>query len=476
MGNSPHAASIHILDDDSLLNVFNLYRPFLLGEDQDDGARLPGGERAWVGERWWYRLAHVCQRWRNLILGSAPYLGLSLVCTKGTPVADMLAHSPSLPLVIDFFNVSHDISAEDERGIILALKQRHRVRRIRLWTLVTNVQKLIGAIDEEYPVLEYLVILPQMEDNNTILTFPETFQAPHLRHLAVIGFAFPMASRLLTTALALVTLALVMVHPSTHFQPNVLLHWISFMPQLETLAILYSFPIPNHDLERQLTHTPTMTPVTLPNLHFFRFRGGSTYLEAVVRRIAAPHLEKLQISFFSQLTFSVPCLLHFMNTTENLRFDSAIFRFSTDRGFVAVHPREAVEMHALSINVNCWHLDWQVSSIAQILSALSQMLSPVEHLTLQRGNHTRSSEEHNEADRSEWRKLLRSFSNVKTLHIGDELVEELSRCLQLEDGELELLPELQELTYSGSGNTGDAFTSFMDARQNVGHPVALTLC
>ncbi|KAI0276410.1 hypothetical protein BGY98DRAFT_986246, partial [Russula aff. rugulosa BPL654] len=52
------------------------------------------GRGYWVEERWWYRLAHVCQRWRNLILGSATYLGLCLVCTYGTPVADMLAHSP----------------------------------------------------------------------------------------------------------------------------------------------------------------------------------------------------------------------------------------------------------------------------------------------------------------------------------------------------------------------------------------------
>ena len=65
MGNSP---SIHILDDDSLLNIFYLYRPFLLGEDQDVNVRFQGGAQ-WVGECWWYRLAQVCQRWRNLIDG-----------------------------------------------------------------------------------------------------------------------------------------------------------------------------------------------------------------------------------------------------------------------------------------------------------------------------------------------------------------------------------------------------------------------
>jgi hypothetical protein len=44
--NSPLTASIHILDDDSLLNVFYLYRPFLLGEDdEDEDDRLAGGRR-----------------------------------------------------------------------------------------------------------------------------------------------------------------------------------------------------------------------------------------------------------------------------------------------------------------------------------------------------------------------------------------------------------------------------------------------
>ena len=70
-----------------------------------------------------------------------------------------------------------------------------------------------------------------------------------------------------------------------------------------------------------------MTPVTLLNLHFFRFR---TYLESVVRRTTAPHLETFQISFFNRFTFSVQRLLEFMNTTEDLRFDSVIFQFSGD--------------------------------------------------------------------------------------------------------------------------------------------------
>jgi hypothetical protein len=62
LGNRPLTTSIHILDDDSLLNVFHLYRPAILDGDEDDDVRAFGG-RLWDRERWRYKLARVCQRW-----------------------------------------------------------------------------------------------------------------------------------------------------------------------------------------------------------------------------------------------------------------------------------------------------------------------------------------------------------------------------------------------------------------------------
>jgi hypothetical protein len=475
-GNSPHTISIHILDDDSLLNIFHLYRPFLLGEeDQDVNFRSEGGGK-WVGERWWYRLTHVCQRWRNLILGSASYLDLCLVCTYGTPVADMLAHSPPLPLVIDYHD--HDITAEDEEEIILALEQRDRVHRIRFDIPVLKLQKLIMAIDGEYPNLKYLILRDPPEDKSSVLILPETLQTPHLRHLAIGCFIrIPIQSPLLGTVAGLVVLHLAMDHPSTYsyFRPTVLLQWLSLMPQLEILQIFFNFAVPNRDVERQLMRTPIMTHVTLPNLRTFTFQAVSAYSEAVLSRITASRLEHFQIYYLKQLTFSVPQLLQFMGRTENFRFDRVWFHFYSERVYVEVNsPENNMPVDPFSLSVDCWHLDWQVSSVAQIFNALSQIFSAVEHLTLAHKAHSRSSEEHNEVDRTEWRKLLRSFSNVKTLRIEDGLVQELSRCLPSEDGEhpLELLPELQELKYLESGNA-NAFTSFIDARQNAGRPVSL---
>ena len=476
LGNSPLTASIHILDDDSLLNVFYHCRPFLLGEDQDGYGRTMGGTGRWARGRWWYKILHVCQRWRRVILGSAFYLGLSLVCTNDTPVADMLAHSPSLPLDIDYNEEYHiKIAGEDEERAFLALKQYSRVRRVRLNMSATSLQKLIVAMDDEYPILEYLIILSPVDDESSISQFPETLQAPNLRHLYLHGFALPIGSRLLTTAVGLVTLGLSMADTSTYFHPNILLRWLSFMPQLETLVVYFLFPIPKRDVERQLTHTPIATPTTLPNLHNFDFSGVETYLEALVHRITTPRLENLRIFFSNQLTFSVKRLLQFVNATESLTFKSAKFGFYDDQFDVKVYPHEEAEIIALSITVLCCHLDWQLSSAAQILNSLSPLFSAVNHLTVDHDVHSQSSEEHNEGDRTEWHRLLGSLRNVKTLHIEEGLVEELSRCLELDDGELtlELLPELQELTYSGSSNTSNAFTSFISARQDAGRPLTL---
>ena len=386
----------------------------------------------------------------------------------------MLAHSPHLPLTIDYRN-EDGITAEDEDGILLALGQRHRVRHLRLLLPVQNLRKLVMAIDEEFPILEYLIVDSWTTDNTT-LTLPETLQAPNLHHLALGSFACPIRSRLHPTAVGLVTIFLAINHPSAYFQPNVLLEWISFMPQLEALAVLFTFPVPNRDVERQLTHTPITTHITLPNLRLFAFRGVSAYLEAVVCRITTPRFENLNIRLFEQLTFSVPRLLQFINTTENLRFNSAVIMFKDKQIHARMYQvsREA-DIHAIVVRVDCRYLDWQLSSGAQICSALSQVFIAVEHLTLGHEVHSQLSEEHNDVDRLEWRKLLRSFSNVKTLRIKHGLVEELSRCLRLGDGELplELLPELQELTYFGSSDAGDAFTSFIDGRQNAGRPVTL---
>jgi hypothetical protein len=133
-------------------------------------------------------------------------------------------------------------------------------------------------------------------------------------------------------------------------------------------------------------------------------------------------------------------------------------------------PRRVCAQHICQL---ASHLDRQVYAMAQISIRINPLFSAVESRSCTRSTLS-IIEEHNEAGRTEWHKLLNSFRNVKTLRIAAGLVKELSHCLQ-DDGEppVELLPELQELSYSGSGNIGDPFTSFVDARQNAGRPITL---
>jgi hypothetical protein len=460
--------------------VFSLYRPLILDESEADNNQfLDGGE--WNRERWWFTLVHVCRRWRHLVFESASHLRLSLVCARGTPVADMLAHSPPLPLIIDHLDQhNHNgITATDEQGITLALQHRDRVRRIRLMKSVPILQKLVMALDGEFPILEYLSIIHQRYrrpsiEHNMRLNLPETFRAPHLRHLVLMSFAIPIGSPLLTTMGNVVTLSLNSIPPSAYFHPNALLQRLSLMPQLEILGILFNSHFPSRDIERQLSRTPIVSRATLPNLRWFGFQGASAYLEALLPRVTMPLIERLQVSFFNQLTYSIPHLQQFMGTAENLRLNTATLTFLLDHLTVVAYPHKGAKMFTLVMAIGGRHLDWQVVSTTQVLETLRTVFSTVEHLTIEYKRHLISSEWKNEADRAQWRELLGTFDNVKTLLVDDELVEPISHSLRPGDGEspTDLLPHLQELSYPAR-SPEKAFTPFVDARQKADRPVTV---
>ena len=473
--NRPHIPPIHILDDDSLLRIFFFCQLVLFSEEEVD--YLFGLQREECAHgRWWYKLIHVCRRWRCLVFASASHLGLCLVCTHGTPVADMLAHSPPLPLIIDHSDEAREFTAEDEEGIILALQHRDRVCRIRLRLPIPFLQKVLLTMDDEFPILEYLLI-GRLIKHNMGLVLPKTFQAPHLHHLLLSNFAIPIRSPLLTPAVGLVTLSLEFIHPSAYFRPNDLLQRLSLMPQLEALEIGFHSPVPNREVEMQLLDTPTMTHVTLPNLRWFYIRGVSAYLETLLPRMTTPLLKRLHIVFFNQLTFSFTHLLQFISTRENLRFRSTDFWFTPQALGMEVYLAHWAKTCALSVYVLCAHLDWQVASAAQIHDALRTAFSAVERITLRRSGFGRLEDRENAADRTHWRELLRSFGNVKSLRVAnDNLVMPVSDCLRPDDEEspMELLPELKELEYFSSSDADEEFTSFIDAREKAGHPVTLT--
>ena len=325
----------------------------------------------------------------------------------------------------------------------------------------------------------------------TSLAFREKIQAPHLRHLVLDGVTPSIRSLLLTTAMGLVTLRLVMDDSSNYLNPKSLLQWISPLSQLETLEVTENILQVDRDVGMHPSLTPTIIHTTLPNIRWLSLKGVSAYLEVLIRQISAPRLERLHILFYGNPTPPIPCFVWVMNKTENkqLRFDSAKFEFSNSRVHMESFPYVELYFYpdsvcypcSLSISADCLRLNGHISSMMQIVDALGHVISAVEHLILDHEEYDWPPGEgfEVEIDHRELYQLLRPFSNVKNLRVNHRVVEEFSRYLQSGDGDLppELLPELQELTYfAGSFNVDATFASFIDARQNAGHPVSLVRC
>jgi len=447
----------------------------MLNKDEFDHDKILQA-RGWGQERWWYKLVQVCRRWRYLIFASTSHLGLHLHCTYGTPVTDMLAHSPPLPLVIDYPDEDRDTTAEDRDAVLFALQHRDRVRRIRVLMPISKLQKLTTAFDNEFPILEYMYFGELPTDYKSGLILPNGFRAPHLRHLILLAFPFPVRSPLLMTAVGLVTLSIQYIHPSTNCCPEDIFQQLILLPQLKTLGIGFSDVYTHRDVETQLSRRPLITNVTLPNLRWLGIRGISTYLEALLPRMTTPLLEKLQLVVLDppQADVSIPRLLQFMCAEKNLKFYSARFRFASFCVLVFVRPCEGDPIYTFQVDLGilCMHLDEQVVIAAQIFHQLRTMFSAIEHLTLE---FRRSSETDNQVQDIRWGDLFRQFSKVKTLRLDNELVRPVSRSLQVDGGgpTMELLPELKVLEYPACRNVENSFNGFIDARKNAGLPVTV---
>ncbi|KAI0247313.1 hypothetical protein BJV78DRAFT_944136 [Lactifluus subvellereus] len=437
---------IHTLNDDVLLDIFYFCEPSSGFQDEEEHDRI----YIWRSKRgqnlhWWCKLAHVCRRWRYLILASPSRLRLRLLCRPLTPVANMLTHSPPLPLTIEYYR---ELTEKEQEGMLYALQHSDRVRDIALTMSSASLRRPIMAMDKQFPTLERLFI--QSWDDNESLIFPETFQAPHLRYLALLG-AVPAIGFPFTTAMNLVTLALHHIPPTAYFSPGSLFPRLSLIPQLESLAI----SLKHLDVDSQLSN------INIP----------------IMSQISAPLLKTLSINLFPQLTpLAVPHLLQFVGASENLVFRIGLLGFLSQSSFLKGYQHRKGAINSFEIWIVSGPLSWQVASVMQALGALHPVLSVIEQLALSCGTYG-SSGLHNELDRTQWRELFRLFSSVNTLHVQNKLVPKVSRSLQSDDGEppLELLPNLEELGYSAGGDNDDAFISFINERQRAGRPITLSI-
>ena len=404
---------------------------------------------------------------------------MHLLCTNGSPAVHQLAHLPPMPLVIDYRYATTIIGAPELWGIFHALQMRDRVRCVVLHMPTSSLEDLLEIMGEPFPLLEQLTISSTTEGTSPKL--PETFLAPNLRHLTLSKITLPGELTLLSIV-SVVTLTLTNIQATSYFLPKDLVTHLRSFSRLKELSIGFSIPLPRPSSESELSDA-LGSPVTLPTLRRFIFKGVAAYLDSLMAQITAPHLRLLDITLFNQLAFDFPHLPHFANKPLRLKLPVGKIVFNHDSvSMVTNRPhkrRRRQDPSTFNLRVICKQFDWQIDTVAQICESLMPVLSCVEELTLDFDGKEIPAEWQNGAvDGAAWHEVLRPFIGVKTLRVCRALALELSCALQTDDVGLDpgLLPGLQELIPDiSTRHTDDSFTSFIDACQVAGRPVRLVL-
>ena len=400
-----------MLSDDVLLNIFRGYL--------DATSKL------------WHTLTHICRRWRQIVLRSPLGLDLRLYCTYGTPVLKTLKCWPSFPLVVNYGGspMLNSPTPEDDENIMAALNQPDRVGSISLTVTGSLLQKL-STVSEPFSELEGLVLLSQ--DN---LTLPSTFRwGLRLRTLHITRIAIPGLPALLSPSTGLVDLQLHDIPIIGYFSPEEFANTLSGMTQLVTLSLHFlAFPP-----RRNYVSLPPEQRIVLPALTYLKYRGASKYLDSFVAIIDAPRLVNVDITCFSQPTMDASQLGRFIERTEMQRSLSQaeiqIAAHAISISFTDPSCAATSTPPSLQIQISCKQLDWQLSSMAQILDQCSQVLWYVENVGINR-DEPLSGQDDRDVNDGRWPELIRGFSGAKDLRVAGVGLTDVLGALGLADGE-----------------------------------------
>ena len=452
--------TVDMLPDVVLLKIFDFY------VNQARELEYKGeGESLKVQE--WHTLVHVCRQWRTIVLGSPRRLGLRLLCTDRTPVKEMLAIWPPLPIVVQIFSKETRMD-----NIVVALEHNERICEIVFFNVTkSQMKQVLAAVQQPFPALTRKVIW----SSNWVEmppVVPESFlggSAPSLQYLDLLRIPFPGLPNLLLSATDLVTLLIRNVSHSGHISPEVMVSCLSTLTRLDYLWLEFKSP---GSRPVQVTRHPPRS--TLPALAFFLFEGVSEYLEDLVARIDAPLLDYFDIRFSHRLMFDTPQLAQFLARTPSIQPLVAAFITFFDRHVrVTFSPPPPIKFDLV---ISCRHPDWQLSSLSQVFrsSFPDAFISTVEQLFIRDIEHRQPNE--GAIEDGQWLEVLSPFTAVKDLYLSREFAPRIFRALQELAGEV--FPSLQKIFLEGglhpSWPVEGAIEKFVAARQLANQPVAVS--
>ena len=456
-------ATTNILPDDVLLNIFDFIRviPFEVRQDRVGRTR----------PSWWHPLVHVCQRWRTVIFASPKFLDLTLVCGYTTRT-ELLGIWPPLPIII---RNKVNLYTPEHYNFDSAIMYRDRVREINLFE--PNWGRLQRAMQVQFPALIHL----GLGGMSPVPALPDQFlggSALSIQSLSLNSIPFPALPKLLLSATHLVRLSLRNIPHSWYISPEAIITGLAVSVNLKSLIIEFESPL-SRPIRESRPLPPTRT--ILPAFTRFVFEGVSEYLEDFMARIDAPLLGYIRITFADQLVFDIAQLAHFTRRTTAFQgLDEAHLRLTHYGIQVESLPltpptKASFEMSVLSIL--CKDPNWQLPSLAQLLTSLFPFIRIVEHLYIDDSRLPLPRQR--DIDNMEWLEVFRPFSAVRNLYVSADLARRIAPALQDFLGErvVDALPALNTIfveKLTPSGSIPEAFGQFVAARQLLGHPVTVS--
>ena len=451
--------TIDTLTDDALLEIFSFY----LGEPSERIETEP-----------WYTLVHVCRRWRSVVFESPRHLDVQLHYTPNRQVKVMLDIWPTLPIHISADGYK-SARWDSEDNLIAALEHTDRICQIQMKGFsCSKLENILTAMQKPFPALTSLDIGCSLFFPGAMAVIPQAFlggSARHLQSCKFSGVEFPGIWPLLLTANHLVTLRLWDSPHSMRTSPEEMVAYLSMMPNLESLFIGFrSSQSPPDWPDQPNRHQPPLTRIVLPSLTKFHFLVTSEYIEDFVSRIDAPLLDKVDITFFDQPIFHTPQLHDFLARKEK-------FKAHCRGAMVFCGSSIQLELGPFSLRILCEGPGRQVSSMAQFCSSSLYLPSTLKCLDIRRVYPLISNRQHEVAD-TQWLDILRLFTGLKDLHIGEGLTLHYALALQELAGQrlTEVLPALQNLfieKLEPSRLEQELIGQFVAVRQLLGLPVAV---
>ena len=473
--------TIDILPDDVLLHIFHLSRvTYFEGVNRMIDARInriaarESDVRLSHPPLEWRQLVHVCQRWRSVVFASSNFLDLKLVCGPRTRV-ELIDIWPPLPIVV---RNMPDSSMPNHYDFDAAIVHHNRVCEINLYRLSSSqLLRLASVMQGQFPALTHLMLDFRVSyhhpDPDPALL--EEFSAPRLQSLRLHSIPFPALPKLLLSAADLVDLTLVGIPQTGYFSPVALVTGLTVSANLKSLTIGFKSPLSGPDRESRLP--PSTTRSVLPALTRFYFQGISEYLEDFVAQIDAPLLESIWITFFNQLIFDIAQLAQFMGRATRFQaFSEAHVDFYSSCVQIGSWSRPSNDGSGLRISST--ELDWQLSSLAQVLTSFFPFTYMLEHLYID-GPRPLPSQWLDDIEDVQWLEIFRPFTAVKNLHVCEKFAQCIVFALNefVVEGMTEVLPTLESLfleQHRPSGPVQEAIGKFVASREILGHPVAVS--